>query len=588
MTGGPTGRLATLAVAVLVVAPSLLAGCTAPAGGSARPGSSTQPGRALVPRAGGTVTVAVDSVPATLNDHTPAGDTAMTRALSSMVWAQVFQVAPGVTPKLDTDVVQSAEVVNVDPQTVVYQIDRRAVWSDGIPVSAQDFVYAWLSQAGPGRDVDGSLDSVASTAGYRDIASVTGSNGGQTVTVVFQTPFADWTSLFADLLPAHVAERVGWNHGFDRYAPAALLSAGPFMVTSWTPGRQIVLGRNPHWWGAPAVLDGVVLQAVPGAKAMADALRSGAAQVAYPSAFDARFEAEVSSAPALESSTSLGTTSLQLVFNVHHAPLDVAEVRQGIAHAIDRASLVTSFIQPVAPLVWEDNDHLFANSERWYVDDAHGYVEHDPAAAARLLVTGGLVADAEGAWTWRGVPAALRFVWASDDPWSAAVAPAVAAQLVTAGFEVSSVPTSAANLLGTVLPSAAFDVALAPFSTGAYPSTMAGFFGSAPDGPLSVASDWSGFDDPRIDMLFVRAAQELAADQDQQLYQQIDASLWEAMPTLPLFVEPTVLTWSISLTSVRDDPGGLGPMWGVGRWAELLPAPRKSALGAREGVRASR
>ncbi|MHB8330486.1 MAG: hypothetical protein ACYDD6_12840, partial [Acidimicrobiales bacterium] len=97
----------------------------------------------------------VASVPTTLNDHTVAGDTAATRALASLIWAQVFQVAPGVNPRLDTTVVQSAEVVSVDPQTVVYQIDPRAVWSDGTPVSAQDFTYAWLSEAGAGQDVDG-------------------------------------------------------------------------------------------------------------------------------------------------------------------------------------------------------------------------------------------------------------------------------------------------------------------------------------------------------------------------------------------------------------------------------------------------
>ena len=565
MTRAPVGRLvAGLSVTVL------LAGCTA---ASVEPpaGSGSTKHDMLVPGTGGSATVAVDSVPATLNDHTAAGNTAATRAVASMMWGQVFQVAPDTTPKLDTNMVQSAEVVSVKPQTVVYQIDPRAVWSDGTPVTAQDFVYAWLSQAGAGRDIDGSVDSVASSAGYRDIASVVGSNGGKTVTVVFQTPFADWTSLFDDLLPAHVAERVGWNHGFDRFDPAVLVSAGPFLVTSWTPGQQITFGRNPRWWGAPANLDRIVVQAVPGAPAMAQALRSGAAQVAYPAGFDSSYLAQISSSPQLQSSSSLGTTSLQLVFNVRHAPLDVSEVRQGIAHAIDRASLVSTLVQPLAPLVWEDNDHLFANTEPWYADDAGGYAQPDPAAAARLLASGGLVPDTRGTWTEHGVPLTLDFRWAADDPWSASVAPALVAQLVDAGFDVTSTPLTMASLLDSVLPSGAFDLALAPLETSAFPSSMAGVFGSPPAAGTGGARNWSGFDDPHVDALFTQAAQELAADQDRQLYRQIDMALWAAMPTVPLFAEPTVLASSISLDSVRDDPGGLGPLWEVGRWALLVP-----------------
>jgi peptide/nickel transport system substrate-binding protein len=531
----------------------------------------------LVSVDGGTVTMAVDAVPSSLNDHTVTGDTAAARAVASMVWGQVFQVAPRSATKLDTDVVDSAEVVSVAPQTVVYQIDPKATWSDGTPVTAQDFVYAWLAQNGSGHDLDGTPDSVASTLGYRDIASVVGSDNGKTVTVVFQTPYADWSSLFADLLPAHVAERVGWNAGFDHFDPGALVSAGPWVVSAWDPGRKIVLSRNPHWWGTAPHLDQVVLTALPGAPAVAAALRAGAVQVGGPAAFDSSFLASVTSSPALQSQVSLGATMVQLVFNTRRAPLDATVVRQGIAHGIDRASLVTRLVQPLAPLVWEDNDHLFANMQPWYTDDAggaSGYVEPDPAAAARSLAAGGLVADPHGTWTLRGAPVTLTLVWAADDPWSALVGPAVAAQLVDTGFTVAAQPVPAAQLQGDILPRGAFDLALLPLAAESFPSHLAASFGTGPVSAAAVGTgasrDWSGFDDPRVDALFTEASQQLAADQDRALYQQVDTALWSAMPTLPLFAEPTVVVWSVDLASVRDDPGGLGPLWSVDQWAELI------------------
>ena len=75
------------------------------------------------------------------------------------------------------------------------------------------------------------------------------SNSGRTVTVTFHTPDADWESLFDDLLPAHVAEVVGWNTGFDHFASQVLVSAGPWLINKWVPGKDVVLVRNPRWWG---------------------------------------------------------------------------------------------------------------------------------------------------------------------------------------------------------------------------------------------------------------------------------------------------------------------------------------------------
>jgi len=574
---GPTAPRAIALLAALGVAAGA---CGASTGASGSPASSTaaraRGAPALVPVEGGTVTVALDQVPETLNDHTVAGDTPAGRMLGSAIWAQVFRVGPGLTPQLDTNVVDSAEVVSLQPQTVVYQIDPRAVWSDGVPISAQDFAYAWQSQRGGALDVDGSPDSVSSTLGYRDIDSLTGSNGGKTVTVVFHTPFADWASLFDDLMPAHIAQTVGWNHGFDHFDPAVLVSGGPWQVVSWVPGSDIVLGRNPRWWGGAPTLDRIVVRAVTGDASLTSSLGSAQVQVAYPSGFDQSFMAQVSSSPVLESEVGLGTSMLQLEFNVRHVPLNVATVRQGIAHAIDRAGLVEGVGQPEDHSVWEDNHHLFANAQSAYVDDAAGFEKQDLAASARLLQQSGFVADAHGSWTSHGKPVTLNMVWAADDPWSAAVGPVVVAQLVAAGFDVAATPMSTTELYGTALPSGAFDLALVPVDAGAYPSALGDAFSTAPAVTGGAQSqDWSGFDDPKVDALFSQAVQNLAPPSAQQIYQQIDQALWTAMPTLPLFAEPTMLVWSSSLSGVGDDPGGLGPLWNLRLWALRSGAPTR-------------
>jgi glutathione transport system substrate-binding protein len=587
----PTAASVFVTLALLMA----VAGCSGAATGSrtsGQAGSSVPSTRALVGAEGGTAEVDVSAVPTTLNPHTTAGDDAATLQAAAAVWPQVFSVGPKVAPHLNTDLVQSAEVVNLDPQTIVYQINPRAVWSDGVPITVDDFTYAWAMQRGGAVDGDGAPASVASTAGYRDIASVTGSNAGKTVTVVFQHPYADWPSLFSDLLPGHIAQRVGWNHGFDRFDSSVFVSGGPWILTSWVPGVRLTLARNPKWWGAAPHLDGVVVKVQPTAGATAADLVAGRAQVGGPAAYDSSFLGSVSSSPLLSSQSTLGTTILQLEFNVRQAPFNSAAVRQGIGRSLDRPAIVAAAGQPLDPLVGLDNNHLFANGQTAYADNAAGFHTADPATASQLLTQGGLVATPAATWTLHGTPVSLRVAWASDDPFAAAAGPVVASQLEAAGFAVTSEPLSS-TALSVALASGSFDLALAPVAASAYPTTMAKYFSTLEGGPgTGVSQDWSGFDDPKVDALFTSASRELAGQSAVALYQQIDQELWQELPTLPLFAEPQVLVSSVSLLGPRPNPGGSGLLWEAATWFYLVPAPPKGAtahalgVGVRTGPRA--
>jgi peptide/nickel transport system substrate-binding protein len=566
-------------VAVIAVLATLLAACGP--GANAADSSTTSPGTAgaktaplLVAGRGGTATVALGAIPTTLNDHTVAGDTSATRLVASTVWAQVFQVGNHLTPQLDTNVVQSAEVVSVNPQTVVYQIAARATWSDGVPVTAADFQYAWQSQRGGAVDVDGTPDSVASTLGYRDIVSVDSSNKGRTVTVTFRTPYADWESLFDDLLPAHIAEQVGWNNGFDTFDPRVLVSAGPWLIKKWTPGKEVVLGRNPRWWGTPSRFTRIVLEVVTDPTKLVRDMKTGRVQVAAPSTFDASLISELSALPKTESESSLGATMLQLDFNVRHAPLDLVAVRQGIAHTIDRPGIVTTVTQPLEHYAWMDSSHLFANLQSAYDDNGTGYETADPAAADALLAQAGMVADSHGTWTLHGVPVTLDLTWSDDDPWSAAVGPLVASELVGAGFDVVTEPVPGSEFFDSVLPGGNFELALVPVEATAYPSQLGGVFSpTATAGSPSLAQDWTGFDDATVDVLFSQAEADLSANQAGATYQEIDQDLWQDMPTFPLLAEPDFVAFSASFFGVQNDPGGLGPLWEMNEWAPLVAAP---------------
>ena len=246
--------------------------------------------------------------------------------VASTVWAQVFQVGPGLTPELDTNVVQSAEVVSLNPQTVVYQIAPRAVWSDGVPITAADFQYAWQSQRGGAIDVDGTPDSVASTLGYRDIVSVVGSsNGGQDRHRVVPHAVARTGSRCSTTCCRPTSPRGGLE---PRVRPVQPRRA---RVGRALADRDVDARLGDRRWGATRggggarpVWTGSCCEAVTDPTSLASR-RSGSAasRWPYPSGFDQSLMAQaVVLAGDRVRRSHLGTTMLQLDFNVRHAPLD--------------------------------------------------------------------------------------------------------------------------------------------------------------------------------------------------------------------------------------------------------------------------
>ena len=81
--------------------------------------------------------------------------------------------------------------------------------------------------------------------------------------------------------------------------------------------------------------------------------------------------------------------------------------------------------------------------------------------------------------------------------------------------------------------------------------------------------DVSGFDAPQVDGFFEETAVELDPARAALIYQKIDELLWQAMPAVPLFAEPTLLANVASISGVQADAWGAGPLWGAADWARL-------------------
>lgn len=596
------------AVVVLLGLAVVAAGCGTSgsvASSTATTTTVTNPADPWVIGQGGTITVGIDEAPSGCNPDSSTGNTWADQLVLEPVLPSTFIVGPNGDLAYNSAVISQAEVVSTNPQTVVYTINPEAVWSDGVAISATDFIYAWQEQrgtstvAGFAGAFDVSASDAASTLGYDQIKSVTGSNHGRTVKVVFRSHFADWKMLFDDLLPAQVMKNAGWNPGCSDVEPQVDLSGGPYEIGKVVPGREVVLVRNPYWWGQVPYLDRIVIRIGKSPAQLAKWVTRGKVQVALPTSFDQSFLQDVSGRPSIESTESISSTFLQLEFSTTSPATSKRRVREALAYAVDRQALVNTVVGWADSGIVPAASHLYSQSLPAYpgpptpspeVSGQPGYtpsststaptashpfpLTSDLADTDRLLETAGYFRGIDGTWD---QPDGQRFVVRvaidAGDQWAAAAGALLVHQLESAGITVTTLTAPNATAAGMDMVNDHVDAAVLPFESTPYPAEAIAWYTALLGTPGQGGSqDWSGFDNASLNAILTKASRQLNPVTAAPLYAEADALLWDQMVALPLFAEPTVLAWSAFTSGVQPNPNGPGLLWFPQSWALRVPA----------------
>jgi peptide/nickel transport system substrate-binding protein len=477
-------------------------------------------------------------------------------------------------------------------------LNPKAVWSDGVPITAKDFTYAWQQQRG---DLTSDPSTVASTAGYRDITSVKGSNKGRTVTVVFRRLFADWQMLFSNLLPAHIMKKVGWNPACTTVSSAIDLSGGPFRIAQ-ASAQTIVLRPNPKWWGTPANARRIAVHVASSTAQLAAWVRSGYVQVALPNSLTPAFLDEVTSLPHVQSQISLSSTVLQMEMASGTNSELTPDMRLAVALSIDRQALVTKQADWALSSVQVATSHIYAQGQSGYhsspsttpTTTSNGVPTTDgststtmigqggsinfpatpsPEEASALLVSSGYTRSATDTWqNVFGVPLTLRLVVDDGDPWAFAAVPQLQSQLTNAGFGVQIIPAASATAAGEELAAGTADVALVPRTTSPFLSQSVSWYSDLLGPPGQGGSqDWSNYDSTTFENLILKASQQLNPATAATDYTAADLQLWEDLVAVPLFTEPSALVWSRRAGDVNPTPTSNSLLWFAQYWAIRVP-----------------
>lgn len=212
-------------------------------------------------------------------------------------------------------------------------------------------------------------------------------SGAHEVTLRLDHPLSNIFDMFELMVITDKETTKGLNDG------KVINGTGPFTFTSWTPGQQTVLGRNPHYWRPDRpYLDGVQVRVIPEAQGLLAALQSH--QIHFTGDLPGNNVDELAKKRNSEFEVKLSDTnsgSTYIGHNVKIPPFDNKLVRQAVAHAIDRDRILRQvyFGKGAATTVpWPKG------SPAWDKEQA-GVNKYDPKKAKDLLQQAGV-----GSGTW--------------------------------------------------------------------------------------------------------------------------------------------------------------------------------------------
>jgi len=266
--------------------------------------------------------------------------------------------------------------ISEDGMTYTFTIREGVKWSDGKPVTANDFEYAWSRVVNPetASEYAWIFDEV-NVQSWKAIDEKTFE-----VKLVSPTPYFVGLTAFYTFFPVRQDMVETAAEGAWATNPETAVSNGPFKVTSFKTGDRIVLEPNEHYWRAEEVKLSKIeaLMIVDQATALTG-YESGQIQILddMPSAEIPRLLAEDPTFMILPNDATYYYS-----FNTQVEPMNDVRVRKALSLSIDRTAIVETVTKagqiPAHSLI--PGGHLDANGDVF--NEVSGTYDIAPTAKA--------------------------------------------------------------------------------------------------------------------------------------------------------------------------------------------------------------
>ncbi|MGE5542848.1 MAG: peptide ABC transporter substrate-binding protein [Bacillota bacterium] len=301
------------------------------------------------------------------------------------------EVIPGVAEKWE---------ITENATKYVFTLRQNAKWSNGDPVTANDFVFSWKRALDPATKSEYAyqLYYVKGAEAFNTGAAKTADGVGvkavdaHTLEVTLEAPchYFLYMTAFPTYYPLNEKVVKADNEGWST-KPETYVGNGPMKLVKWDHKSKFELVPNENYWGRANVkLDKLVLTMVEELSTELTMFEAGQLDVTNDVA-----ESEiprVRTTPHWHPVPNLGT--YYYLFSVTKKPVDNLKVRQALTLAIDRKTIVEKILNNagfIPAMAWVPPGYADAsNGGKDFRDKTPGYfAEYDPDAAKKLLSEAG-------------------------------------------------------------------------------------------------------------------------------------------------------------------------------------------------------
>ncbi|MBR7834939.1 ABC transporter family substrate-binding protein [Actinospica durhamensis] len=480
---------------------------------------------------GGTLNLSMEQWSSQWNIFSANGNVdADTQTVISALLPAPYHYSADGTPTYNADYLTGEPVSSTvgGKQTVTYELNPKAVWSDGTPITYKDYVANWQALNGKTANYNPTF-----SVGYDQIASVAEGKNADEVVVTYSSPFSDWKSLFAPLYPA---SEYATADDFNKNLLTSLgLSGGPFEQGSVNQTDQTVtLVPNPKWWGSKPVLDSIVFKTI-STDATAQAFANGEID-----SFDIGVDATAyKTAKSTKNATVLqagGPDYRALTINAQSANLSDVQVRQAVSEALDRTAIAKSDLAGLPASQILVNNHFYMPNQKGYTNTSGAVGTYSASAAEQLLNAAGWTLPAGGTYrTKAGKELDLTLLIPSDVSVATNESTLITAMLKTIGIKVTT--TSEGDPFFTDIAAGKFDLTVFTWEGTNYPiSSSISLYQNIQSG--NWGQNYARIGSSTIDSEMNTAAGQTNPTTATADINQADQAIWQEAGVIPFYQRP--------------------------------------------------
>lgn len=451
--------------------------------------------------------------------------------------------------------------ISADGKVITLKLRDDIVWSDGQPITGDDFVFTYEQYINP-------KNTVATSHPYELVDKIE-TPDPQTVVVTFKDPYAPWLGqLFrGGLIPAHVlkdyVDKNGTLDGAD-WNRNPTVGCGPFNFVKWESGSYADFVANENYWLGRPKLDEIFIRFVPDDKAAEASVETGESDLItfFP----------ISDVPDLKAAglnvlSGFSGYNEGIYFMVDpktgHPALQDVKVRQAIAYATDRYSVVKDLLKGATQVAATDWDNMI------YVDPSIKPYPFDPEKAKQLLDEAGWKVGSDGVREKDGKKFEITYGTTTREI-RKDIQAVFQQQLANVGIKVDLQNYDSDlffNSYGDNGPAAKGELDIFEYSgQPQFPDPDVGEWlcDQIPTNENPTGTNWMRNCDPELDQLFKDQATQVDPKQRQETFYKITKLIFDKVYWLGIYWDPDYYAMTARLANVKIS--GATPFYNVMEW----------------------